>query len=329
MNKKTVYLTLIVIVLVFMATKLWTQTELSHNLLPYPVTPNESKMLEYERSLCPSTMKPIAAPSHWKAQCPQKPIVTVRKLGRLGNQMWEYISVWAVAKKTGREAYVPSCLIQELEKVFQNLTVPPLSYIAHCAIEKYPVEMTVNNLTLPDGNILLHNYVQLPHYVVPLLSEVRQIFQFKKHYTDTSNRILCEASKGVDNVTYVGIHVRRTDYGNYLKKKYKASLVKPDFFLRQMKYFQNNYEAVIFVVVSDDPEWCERELSGNNVVVMRKNSPAMDLAIMTACNYSIIDYGTYGVWGALLAGGDTFVYNLTQAGAVVTASLLANWHIVT
>jgi galactoside 2-L-fucosyltransferase 1/2 len=84
----------------------------------------------------------------------------------------------------------------------------------------------------------------------------------------------------------------------------------------------------MFVVVSDDPEWCERELRGDNVVVMKTKPPAQDLAIMAACNHSILDYGTYGVWGAILSGGDTFVYNLTAGGAVELASLLPNWYIV-
>jgi galactoside 2-L-fucosyltransferase 1/2 len=84
----------------------------------------------------------------------------------------------------------------------------------------------------------------------------------------------------------------------------------------------------LFVVVSDDPKWCERELRGDDVVVMKTNSPAQDLAIMAACNHSIIDYGTYGVWGAILSGGDTFVYNLTNTGACDLASLLPNWYIV-
>jgi galactoside 2-L-fucosyltransferase 1/2 len=62
---------------------------------------------------------------------------------------------------------------------------------------------------------------------------------------------------------------------------------------------------------------------------MRTKSPAQDLAIMAACNHSIIDYGTYGVWGAILAGGDTFVYNLQNGGAFTLAIFLPNWHIVT
>jgi galactoside 2-L-fucosyltransferase 1/2 len=85
----------------------------------------------------------------------------------------------------------------------------------------------------------------------------------------------------------------------------------------------------MFVVMSDDPEWCEHELHGDDVVVMKNNSAEEDLAIMSACNHSIIDYGTYGMWGAILSGGDTFVYNLKHGGAFVLASLLPNCYIET
>jgi galactoside 2-L-fucosyltransferase 1/2 len=73
------------------------------------------------------------------------------------------------------------------------------------------------------------------------------------------------------------------------------------------------YKPIIFVVVRDDPEWCERELHGDDVVVVRNKSPAQDLANMAACNHSIFDFGTYGTWGAILSGGDTFVYILTNS----------------
>jgi galactoside 2-L-fucosyltransferase 1/2 len=287
-----------------------------------------NKMLAYERSLCSSSMKCIESSSCHRIQCPEQPIVTVRQLGRLGNQMWEYISVWAVAKVTGHEPYIPGCLLQSLEEVFQNLTIPPLSCVADCTLETYPVEGKVDNLTLLNGNILLKDYVQLPEYVVPLLNDVKQIFQFKEHIVKESQRLLQKASNGTKNVVYVGVHVRRTDYREYLKRKYNASLVKSEFFVRQMNYFRKKYESVMFVVVSDEPKWCEDKLAGDDVVVMMNNSAEQDLAIMAACNNSIIDYGTYGVWGAILAGGDTFVYDLKWDFAVKMASLLPNWYIV-
>ena len=85
----------------------------------------------------------------------------------------------------------------------------------------------------------------------------------------------------------------------------------------------------MFVVLSDDHKWCERELCGDDVVLMKTNSPVQYLTNMAACNHSIIDYGTYGLWGAILSGGDTFIYNLTNTSPVKLASFLPNLYILT
>jgi galactoside 2-L-fucosyltransferase 1/2 len=178
-----------------------------------------------------------------------------------------------------------------------------------------------------NGSVLLPYLAQLPKYIAPIIGEVRQIFQFKKHIVDNTQKLLHSASKGVKNITYVGVHVRRRDYKFLMEALYFASLIKPDFFLRQMNLLRDKYQPIMFVVLSDDPEWCDRELQGDDVVVMRNNSPAQDIAIMAACNHSIIDYGTYGMWGSILSGGDTFVYGLTKLDpAFAMASLLPNWH---
>ena len=332
-KKRKLYLTLLIFVVVFIIYEIyWTdgfknQQEIIYMLSPHP----QNQMMEYESTLCSSPTIIIKPPSHNNIHCPQKPIVTVQQRGRLGNQMYEYISVWAIAKKTGHEPYVPSCMIEELGKIFKNLKVPPLSYLAYCTIEKYPIPVQAHMIDQFNGSMLLPRNAQFPKYIAPVVSEVRQIFQFKEHIVDESQRLLHSASKGVKNITYVGVHVRRMDYKKHLKLLFNASMAKADFFLRQMSLLRNKYKPVMFVVVSDDPEWCERELHGDDVVVMKTNSPVQDLAIMAACNHSIIDYGTYGMWGALLSGGDTFVYNLTNSddAAFEMASLLPNWHIVT
>jgi galactoside 2-L-fucosyltransferase 1/2 len=215
-----------------------------------------------------------------------------------------------------------------LEKIFRNLPVPPLSYLAYCPVQENPVEVTKKQVDHSNGSIILPNNIQLPTYIAPFVSEIRQMFQFKEHITDKSQKLLHSASRGVKNITYVGVHVRRTDYIQYIKR-FNASPVNPDYFLRHMNVFRNKYQQVMFVVVSDDPKWCERELRGDDVVVIKTNSAVQDLAIMAACNHSIIDYGTYGVFGAILAGGDTFIYNITNTSPCKLASLIPNWYIVT
>ena len=127
-------LTLLIFALVFVILAIyWTEGFEKLQVITYKLSLHPlSLTLEYETSLCSSPNIPIKPPSHNNISCPQKSIVTERHIRRLGNQIYEYISVWAIAKKTGHEPYVLSCMIQELGKIFQNLTVPP-SHTLHFA----------------------------------------------------------------------------------------------------------------------------------------------------------------------------------------------------
>jgi galactoside 2-L-fucosyltransferase 1/2 len=173
-KKMKLYLTLLIFVKVLIISGIyWTEGFKNQQVIMYTLPPHPHyETLKYESSLCTSPNIHIKPPPHNNIRCPQKPIVTVQQLGRLGNQMYEYISVWAIAKKTGHEPYIPRCLIQELGKIFQNLTVPPLSYIAYCTIEKYPIQVQADMIDHFNGSMLLPPYAQIPEYIAPLASEV-------------------------------------------------------------------------------------------------------------------------------------------------------------
>lgn len=260
-------------------------------------------------------------------KCPQKPIVTVRQIGRLGNQMWEYASVWLVSKSTGREPFVPICIKHELEEVFNNITLPSLSEIAHCDI-KNPISVTHETVLTEKGNILLPNYAQMVHHVMHSLKEVLKMFTFRKKYLMKSKKILRKASKGIENCTYVSVHVRRTDYEVHLMLKNNMSLLTRDFYLRHMTYFRRKYGNVRFMVLSDDIEWCRDSFTDKDVTIVKTYSPAQDLAVMASCNHTIMDYGTFGLWGALMAGGETFLYNLKEGTEFKVASFMS-WNLST
>ena len=53
-------------------------------------------------------------------------------------------------------------------------------------------------------------------------------------------------------------------------------------------------------------------------------SPGSDLALMSACQHSIIDYGSYCAWGAMLAGGEVVLPQST-AGNSKTAAEFLHW----
>ncbi len=78
----------------------------------------------------------------------------------------------------------------------------------------------------------------------------------------------------------------------------------------------------LFVFLSDNITWAEENFSGSSKVCSQdecfffgtrhvkkhakwhdgSEETGNDLATMAACNHTILTYGTFGLWGALLAG---------------------------
>lgn len=190
-------------------------------------------------------------------------------------------------------------------------------------------------------SIVLPRYIVLPEVVLTWVQDIYQEFTFRRKLREKSQQVLRSAGRLLNNsttrysissVVYVGVHVRRTDYIGYLKRKHKTVPTDPTYFYVAMDYFERKFQYVIFIVVSDDPTWCLRNLTKRkNIYVASKkmlSSPGQDLAIMSSCNHSIFDYGTFGVWGAILAGGETVLYNVSNHSALRVAELLPNWHIL-
>ena len=119
----------------------------------------------------------------------------------------------------------------------------------------------------------------------------------------------------------VGVHVRRTDFHRY-SKFWMAELLNETFYLEAMSYLRNKYEAVTFLVVSDDQDWCRDHLQAEDVLVMTGHSPAVDLAIMAHCQAAIVDYGTFSVWGGILSQGEVLVSKHTFRDARYAADYL-------
>lgn len=115
----------------------------------------------------------------------------------------------------------------------------------------------------------------------------------------------------------------RTDFHQF-SKNWMAELLNETFYLEAMSYLRTKYEAVTFLVVSDDQEWYRHHLQAEDVIVMTGHSPAVDLAIMAQCQAAIVDYGTFSVWGGILCRGEVLVTSKETilAGLIFSFSIL-------
>jgi hypothetical protein len=58
----------------------------------------------------------------------------------------------------------------------------------------------------------------------------------------------------------------------------------------------------LFIVVSDDIKWCRVNIEKRpNLEIVYTGIPAVDFALMTMANYSIVTQGSFGLWAAILA----------------------------
>ncbi|XP_037083884.1 galactoside alpha-(1,2)-fucosyltransferase 2-like [Pollicipes pollicipes] len=105
--------------------------------------------------------------------------------------------------------------------------------------------------------------------------------------------------------TYIGVHVRRTDYEEWLATHLDGRLVSPVYLQRALRYARHAYPRPAFLVSSDDMVWCREHIVGTDVVFVGSDaSEAVDLATLALCNHTILTYGTFGYVSAFLAGGD-------------------------
>ena len=117
-NIKLFLASLLLMLVLITALSYWTQDCDTQQAIPRTLSPNpQNEMLVIESIMCSSANIPIKPPPHNNIRCPQKTIVTVKQSCRLGNQMYEYTSVWSISKIKRPEAYIPSCLFRELGEI--------------------------------------------------------------------------------------------------------------------------------------------------------------------------------------------------------------------
>merc|ERR1711997_448620 len=97
-----------------------------------------------------------------------------------------------------------------------------------------------------------------------------------------------------NELVLVGIHVRRGDHVSYEIEK-GLPVLKASYFLEAMEKYRTHFgNKVIFILVSDDIQWCKEALSKRNRIEdlyfasdpshTMEDGIGHDLAVMSQCN---------------------------------------------
>ena len=84
--------------------------------------------------------------------------------------------------------------------------------------------------------------------------------QFRNHADKTLAEVAEKARqilglKKKDEITFVAVHNRRTDYLEFRKKRLKLDPLREDYFLDVFEYYREEYDHPVFIYTSDDMAW--------------------------------------------------------------------------
>jgi len=227
------------------------------------------------------------------------------KLGRLGNQMFQFASLKGIARNRGynfcfppsnnRHEYqdhqllIPFKLISTNELNIQYIdTNRPIVVENGFGFDKNLFE------TCPDW-VSIQGFFQTEKYFKHIKDELKKDFQFKDDI-----RIPCEEMiSSLDNP--VALHIRRTDY-----------ITNPNHTCLDMDYYKralDNFTNEPVLIFSDDPKWCqEHELfEDDRFMVSDDNDQYIDMCLMTMCKGHIIANSSFSWWGAWLSDSDKVI----------------------
>lgn len=228
-------------------------------------------------------------------------LMTISGNGRIGNQMFEFAALLGIADMNGYTPYVTPQ--HALNKIFD---IPQTRDIRM----KNSKEIGEVNAGCYDSNLeglshqfnwTLRGYYQSWRYFDRVKETVKKSFKFKQHLIQSANKYISEINPG--KRPSVGVHIRRRDMNSAYHLARGYSVATAGFIKKAIEYFKKNVVDPVFIVVSDDRDWAERYIIDKDVIHTRSGSPSADLALLANCNHSIVSTGTYGWWGAWLAGG--------------------------
>jgi len=251
--------------------------------------------------------------------------------GRTGNLVFEYMAAYALARWNNLSLLIPDHMIEEFEGVFPQMSAQrgDLDFLMMDCAAAWEGRQQLGLGEIEDAFLNVPEeggWVQVigfPVNVTPAVyqqvharaAEIRRELRFSDAIRGVVQTYLWRVRRAVaasdGDITFVGVHARRTDYKSAIYNMFGIWLSPPaeSYFRRAMQHYRQRYSNVVFLVVSDDMRWCREHLSTLEDVVLfpgGNSHPALlDLALLANCNHTVMTYGTFALTGALLAGGET------------------------
>ncbi|XP_033725793.1 galactoside 2-alpha-L-fucosyltransferase 2-like [Pecten maximus] len=230
--------------------------------------------------------------------------MTVHGNGRLGNQMFQFAALLGASAFHKYSPFVaPKNKLMQVFDIAEARVINMINVQGHGEDRAGVFDKRIQTLS-HSKNWTLQGYFQSWRYFDHVANDVRNAFRFKHdiyHKAFTKLKTLTAS-------VMVGVHVRRGDMNSKRELSRGYNVADETFVIKALNYFRSKYKNPVFVMIGDDAAWMRSKFNYGDVHIATSGSAGADLAIMAQCNHSVVTSGTYGWWGAYLAGGETVYF---------------------
>lgn len=219
--------------------------------------------------------------------------------GRFGNQMFQYATLYAIAKTRGygfcipysnksKNSYQNMCL----DEAFKNLSAKDnKNFNPIYSISESNFTYNPGIFGIPDNTDII-GYFQSEKYFKDYRNALVKEFQFQDRIFEKANDI-----RSITNEPVIAIHLRMGDYKHLTGKHPVMSI---EYYKKALELLPDD---LLIIGFSDEPKEAENIFSnlGRKFHVTSPSDQYTDMCVMTMCNYHIIANSSYSWWGAWLA----------------------------
>jgi len=217
-------------------------------------------------------------------------MITTKLQGGLGNQLFQWAATKALSIKHNTDYAF------DFSYFNSNQWNLELNKFKKIILKKHNESISLNIVTDDfyfkkiENDSLLDGYWQSEKYFNEIDCLIREDLKIEnniKEYIVNKYSIL--------NENTVSLHVRRGDYIN----------IQNFHPLQTIDYYKNAYDtinenSINVLILSDDVNWCKKNIKFNNTSYIENETNIVDLYIMSLCKHNIIANSSFSWWGAWL-----------------------------
>jgi hypothetical protein len=247
-------------------------------------------------------------------------VIYVRLMGGLGNQMFQYALGRTMSVKNDRKLILDLSHLEnqpegEVPRDYELDCFDIQAKLIHGPAEQHRSILfkntnptVVNELSFKfdpaifnfKDNVLLIGYWQSEKYFKSAEKEIRHDFTFIKPLSKLKQSVYEEIKSKANPVS---LQVRRGDYANHPSSMKFHGLMPLSYFNKAADVIVKKINDAHFFVISDDPDWCKKNLKLKYPVTYVGHIPNTgqeDMRLMSLCKHHIIANSSFGWWGAWL-----------------------------